>query len=136
MLDSPAYRVLSLSAHRIMSRIEVELGRHGGDKGKKNGILIVTYDDFCKYGIDRHAIGPAISELEALGFIEVKEGSAGNAIYHGPNTFRLTFRHAANGEITDGWRRIASVQEAQAIAKRARSKPRESRSPVGRNTRR
>jgi hypothetical protein len=28
MLESPAYRVLSLSAHRVISRIEIELGSH------------------------------------------------------------------------------------------------------------
>jgi hypothetical protein len=38
MLESPAYRALSLSAHRIMSRIEIELARHGG---KDNGRLAV-----------------------------------------------------------------------------------------------
>ena len=30
MLESPAYRVLSLSAHRALSRIEVEFAHHGG----------------------------------------------------------------------------------------------------------
>jgi hypothetical protein len=30
MLESPAYRALSLSAHRVLSRIEVELAHHGG----------------------------------------------------------------------------------------------------------
>jgi hypothetical protein len=30
MMESPAYRVLSLSAHRVLSRIEVEYAHHGG----------------------------------------------------------------------------------------------------------
>ena len=29
VLESPAYRALSLSAHLIISRIEIELGHHG-----------------------------------------------------------------------------------------------------------
>ena len=43
MLESPAYRALSLSAHRLLSRIEVELAHHGG---KDNGKLPVTFKDF------------------------------------------------------------------------------------------
>ena len=39
MLESPAYRTLSLSAHRVISRIEIELARHGGHD---NGRLPVT----------------------------------------------------------------------------------------------
>lgn len=35
MLESPASRVLSLSAHRVLDRIAIELGHHGGnDNGK------------------------------------------------------------------------------------------------------
>ena len=31
MLESPAYRALSVSAHRVISRIEIELASHGGN---------------------------------------------------------------------------------------------------------
>ena len=35
LIESPAYRALSLSAHRALSRIEIELAHHGGnDNGK------------------------------------------------------------------------------------------------------
>jgi hypothetical protein len=44
MMESPAYRVLSLSAHRVLSRIEVEYAHHGG---QDNGKLPVTFDDFA-----------------------------------------------------------------------------------------
>ena len=30
MLESPAYRALSLSGHRILDRIEIEMAHHGG----------------------------------------------------------------------------------------------------------
>jgi hypothetical protein len=68
MLESPAWRVLSLSAHKVFDRICIELAHHGGND---NGRLPVTYGQFMEYGIDRHAIAPAIRELEALGFVEV-----------------------------------------------------------------
>ena len=47
MLRSPAWRALSLSARRILDRIEIELADHGGTD---NGKLPVTYDDFEQYG--------------------------------------------------------------------------------------
>jgi hypothetical protein len=106
----------------VLARIEIESAHHGG---KENGRLPVTYDDFEKYGIHRHAIRPAISELVAFGFIEVTErGRAGNAEFRSPNYFRLTYRHA-RGEPGDGtheWRRLADIttDEAEAMARRAR----------------
>jgi hypothetical protein len=54
MLESPAYRALSLSAHRVLDRIQIEFAHHGGTE---NGRLPVTYDQFCEYGLHRHAIG-------------------------------------------------------------------------------
>ena len=94
MLELPAYRVLSLAAHRMLDRLDVELGHHGGTE---NGNLIVTYRQFEAYGIHKDSVGPAQRELEALGFIEITErGCAGNAGFGKPNEFRLTF-HPAEG---------------------------------------
>src|SRR5262249_33077131 len=45
MLEAPAYRALSLSAHRVISRIEIELSSHGGND---NGRLPVTKLDFME----------------------------------------------------------------------------------------
>ena len=117
MLESPAYRVLSLSAHRVLDRIEVELGHHAGID---NGRLPCTYDHFEEYGIHRHAIGPAIREAVVLGFIEVKRGSAGNAEHRAPNLFRLTYRPDYRGQQTDCWRLIKTLDDAMALATVAR----------------
>jgi hypothetical protein len=128
MLESPAWRALSLSAHRALSRIEIEHMHHGG---KENGQLPVTYDHFEEYGIHRHAIAPALRELEALGFIEITEhGVAGNADHGTPNRFRLTYVHVGRALATNEWRRIRTIEEAEAIAKAARmpvKEPRKSR---------
>ena len=76
MLESPAFRVLSLSARRVLDRLEIELAHHGG---QDNVSLPVTYEHFHEYGIHRHAIGPGIRRCVALGFVEVTEpGRAGN----------------------------------------------------------
>ena len=120
MLESPAWRALSLSGRRLLDRLEIEQSRHGGN-AKANGKLICTFDDFERYGIDRHAIAPAIRETVALGFLEIVErGRAGNAEWRRPNTFRLTYQPTRTDEPSDDWRRIASAERAVQLARQAR----------------
>lgn len=104
----------------MLSRIEIEFAAHGGTN---NGQLAVTYDDFGKYGIYRHAVAPAIREVVALGLVEVTEaGRAGNAEWRKPNVFRLTYRHTDNGPPTHEWERIETDQQAKDRAGAARPK--------------
>jgi len=124
MLESPAYRVLSLSARRVIERVEIEHAHHGG---KENGRLPVTFDHFHEYGMHRHAIAPAIREAVALGFLRITiPGRAGNAEHRTPNYFRLTFIPAKGEYGKDGngctneWRSIESIEIAEAIAVAAR----------------
>ena len=73
------------------------------------GRLPVTYEDFERYGIDRHSIAPAIREAVALGFLEVTErGRAGNAEWRRPNYFRLTYK-PAKGQHRPRNERVASI---------------------------
>jgi hypothetical protein len=121
MLNAPAYCVLSLSARRVLDRIEIELANHGG---RDNGKLPVTFDDFVRYGLDRHAIAPAIREAAALGFVNAITGRAGNGEFRNPNLFGLTYRHIiANtiAEPTDEWNRIKTREDAERIAQQARN---------------
>ena len=119
MLESPAHRVLSLSARRVINRLEIELASHGGTE---NGNLQTTYEQFVDFGIHRHSIASAIRELVALGFLEVTEkGRAGNAEFRRPNRFRITFRNTDRADATHDWRKVASAEEAQSLAKAARS---------------
>jgi hypothetical protein len=121
MLESPAYRALSLSAHRVISRVEIELAHHGGND---NGRLPVTFEDFRAYGIHHNAVAPAIREAEALGFIRVTErGRGGNSEYRQPNKFFLTFAHSRESRQsppTHDWRKIKTLEEAIEIAQAAR----------------
>jgi hypothetical protein len=84
----------------------------------------VTFQDFEDYGIHRHAIAPAIRELEALGFIRITQiGRAGNE-FRIPNKFALTHLPTNdNPSPTNGWRRIKTIEEAMAIADAARRAP-------------
>jgi hypothetical protein len=96
------------------------MAKHGGTD---NGRLPVTYDDFEAFGIHRHAIGPAIREAVALGFLQVTErGRAGNAEFRSPNYFRLTYRHSKDvlGDGSHEWRRIETMAQAIKIASEAR----------------
>jgi hypothetical protein len=133
MMESAAFRALSLSARRVLDRLEIELAHHGG---KDNGRLPVTFDDFVAYGLHRHAIGPAIREAVALGFVEItRRGRAGNAEWRLPNLFRLTYRHAKGvaGDGSHEWKSIADDAEALKLAATARAekaKPRCRTSPI------
>ena len=121
MLRSPAWAVLSLSARRILDRLEIELSAHAGEE---NGKLPVTFDDLMRFGIgNRRCIAPAIRELVALGFVEITEqGRAGNREFRRPNLFRLTYRHTGRADPTDEWKRVKTLADAEAIAREARPK--------------
>src|ERR1700675_2394885 len=100
MLESPSYQVLTLAAHKAISRIEIEHAHHGG---KDNGRLPVTYQHFEEYGVHERMIAPAVRELVALGLIEITQrGCGGNAEFRQPNLYRLTCRpaHGASGDGT------------------------------------
>jgi hypothetical protein len=128
MLRSPAYCILSLSARRVLDRLEIELADHGG---KDNGRLPVTYADFHHYGIDRHAIAPAIREVQALGFVEItRHGRAGNAEFRSPSLYRITYRHCKRYQPTDEWRRIGEA-DAKSIATAARRTSKKQKASVG-----
>ena len=120
MLESPAYRVLSLSAHRVLARVEIELKRHGGED---NGKLPITYEQFVEYGIHRHAIAPAIRECEMLGFLEAERGKAGNREYRAPSTYRLTYQAVGRARPTHDWQRTQTLKDAEAMARAARKTP-------------
>lgn len=120
MVESPAWRVASLSCRRVLDRVEIEHAHHGGND---NGKLPVTFNQFHEYGIHRHSIAPGIREAEALGFLVVTvNGRAGNAEHRTPNLFRLTYRDAEGlpGDGTHEWRRITTTEEAEQIADAAR----------------
>ena len=119
MLRSPAMGVTSLAGRRILDRLEIEMGDHGGTD---NGQLPCTYDDFERFGIHRHQIAAAIAELVALGFIEItRPGRAGNAEYRLAALYRLTYRHTAECGPTEDWKRHKTDVEAKVVAAKARA---------------
>ena len=65
MMESAAYRALSIHAYKVLDRI---LREHMAQGGKENGRLKVTWRDFKKDGVQSRRITGAIAEVEALGF--------------------------------------------------------------------
>ena len=120
MLESPAYRALSQSAHRILARLEIEHGHHAGSD---NGRLPVTFGDFEKYGMDPHSIAPAQREVQALGFAEITERGRPSKSDFGrhPHHWRLTYLQDLYGHPpTHEWRRHKTIEEARRVSNAAR----------------
>jgi hypothetical protein len=120
MMESPAWRALSLSARRCLERIEIELAHHGG---RANGELPVTYNNFVAYGVPRARIKPALAELVALGFVEMTPGRAcKNPDYGRAARFRLLFRSGIGGPSEEHrWKRLKTDAEAKLAGKLARA---------------
>ena len=131
MVESPAWRALSLSARQCLDRIEIELAHHGG---RDNGALPVTHRDFVTYGVWAGGVAEALAELEVLGFIQRKPGKAsidrakGRAAH-----FRLLCRHgrgAGPPAEDQHWKRFKTLAEADAVAKQARARVAARRKPA------
>jgi hypothetical protein len=124
MLESPAMRVLTLAERRALDRIEIEHAHHGG---ADNGKLPITYMDFERFGLHPNAIAPSLRALVALGFVEItRKGYGGGAGVRAPSLYRITYRPAwdatrRDGDGTHDYLAIKTVEEAEAVARRARS---------------
>jgi hypothetical protein len=121
MLESPAYRVLSLSGHRVLARVEIE---HLSHAGQENGRLPVTFNNFVDFGIDPHSVVPAIRECVALRFLEISRvGRAGNGEFRQATLYRLTYIHTYRPDVraTNEWQFVRTPEQAEELAKAARA---------------
>jgi hypothetical protein len=120
MLEAPALWALSRTALLILNPLETEYTKR---KRATNGRLSVPYRDLERCGLHVNAIAPALRELQALGFIQIAQGSAGNAAHRRPNLYRLTYLADAEGsDPTHDWRAIETLEQAEAIAFATRSR--------------
>jgi hypothetical protein len=118
LLKSPAYRVLNIHEHRVLTRIEIE---HAAHAGKDNGRLPVTYNDFERHGVSRKYIAPAIAALTALGLVEVTQrGRANNGEFRAPSLYRLTYLHTEQADPTNEWADIGTMAQAEEIVRSLR----------------
>lgn len=121
MVESPAYRAMSGGAHKILGRIALEHMMHAGTR---NGELIVTYNDFQRYGIRRPSVRPFLAEAIVLGFVHrTVEGRTSYGDIEGAAAqYRLTWLPTKDGaKATNEWSRYTSVEEATAAVAAARA---------------
>ena len=90
MLESGAFRSLSIHARRALDRIMLEHMQHGG---QDNGRLKVTWNDFVKFGTGRKFVKFAIGELVAVGLIAIEQPGrrAWGQDKGEPTQYRLTY---------------------------------------------
>ncbi len=100
VLESNAYRSLSVNARRAIDRLIVENGRHNR---LENGELRVSARQFHEWGVTKDCLTPAIRELEAKGLIVTRPGEAIGVLLP-PLIFRLTFYGTLDKEATNEWR--------------------------------
>jgi hypothetical protein len=135
LMESPALRILSRAAHLALMRIEIELRHHGG---RDNGKLPVTKQNFVDFGIHPRMIAPALRELEALGLIRITQhGRGGSVEFRQPNLFAVNFMCGAidtRDEITNSWKGIKTLEEAEEIASTARGAKDPAKVDYGRRT--
>jgi hypothetical protein len=89
MMQSDAWRDMSINGRRMLDLLEIEHLKHGG---YENGNLVMTYAQFVANGIRRESTPATIAELERLGWIEVTRGGYRGFARSWPHRFRLTHR--------------------------------------------
>jgi hypothetical protein len=128
LLESGAYRCLSIHGIRALNRIQIEHMAHGG---LENGRLKVTWNDFVKYGIGRRYVAFAITEITAMGIVAIERRGRK---FHGedrgdPTQYRLTYLPVSEPAnmypATNEWKRFgtSTVAAKNALKKIPNKKP-------------
>jgi hypothetical protein len=111
MIESDAWSTLSINALRVIFRVAVENMAHAGTM---NGDLVITYDDFFRFGIRRQSVKDAIDEAVAHGFIVItQEGRRSSGADRWPAHYALTWLDLKDGtpalNAWKGWRYKAPI---------------------------
>jgi hypothetical protein len=114
MLDSLAWKAMPIYARQILDRLKLE---HIFKGGIHNGELVVTYDDFERYGVRRKLIPKGIAVSVALGFIDIttKGRSARDAGGRLPSLYALTSLPRADTfqPATNRWKYIVTTEQVE-----------------------
>lgn len=130
MLESEAWAAMPLAARLVVERIAIEHLAHGGGE---NGRLIVTYDDFEKFGVRRKSIVQAIAVAVSLGWIDVVRGRRNSGPIRHPSRYRLTWLATTEDLApTNRWKTIETREQALAAVSRAKTKCSRSRIAIER----
>lgn len=127
MLESDAWRTLSIVGRRILERLMLE---HMAHRGTENGKLIATYDDLEKWGIRRKSIRGGIAEVTGRGLVVVtEEGKRSCGTDRMPARYALGWLPTADGAAAPNRWRTWQAPQAEGpsrgrIAPRNGAKPR------------
>jgi hypothetical protein len=131
MLNSPAFRVLSINERRCLDCLEYEVLV----RKLHNTNLVITYRKYEDYGVHRNRVTPSLRVLQELGFLKCTEhGRGGYGNYRRPNKWQLTYAETApkKNDATHEWRAITSQEQAEAIARLHRFHDKRKRRPPSR----
>lgn len=88
LLESDAWRGMSVNCWRLVTRLMAE---HMAHAGQMNGHLIVSYDQLVEWGIGRRLVAGAIREGEQRGLVRVRRGGKRNQVTDHLSRYTLTF---------------------------------------------
>ena len=119
MLYSPAFIALRATAKEVYIYLRSEY------KGVSKGNTVkLPYNDFEKYGVNRHTLANAIDLLECFGFISVKRGS----LEHAPSEYTLSTgwkNIKTNQDVKDAMAKYQEIQDRKKAAKELKKKLKE-----------
>ncbi len=101
LIESPAYRSLSINARRTLDRLVCE---HFRQNRLENGALRVSARQFHEWGVTKDCLTDEIKELEERGLVEVSLGEA-IGVLRAPFIFRRTFYGRPDSKPTNEWMR-------------------------------
>jgi uncharacterized protein with NRDE domain len=128
LMESPAWRTLSVNARKSLDRLIVE---HIGHGRRMNGELIATHDQFIDYGVTCDFVADALEELAYKGLIKMRKGRAGNGTAH-PTVYTLTMDGTFDGlPATNEWKKFTQA-EAKLWSEVVRKQKAEERAKIGR----
>jgi len=106
LMESLAFRSLSINARRALDRLIVENGRHNR---LENGELRVSARQFHEWGVTKDCLTPDTRELEEKELLVTTPGEVTGAL-RPPNIFRLNFFGTLEKPATNEWRKWTGQQ--------------------------
>lgn len=115
LLESTAWRSLSIHARRLIDFLLIEHLRH---RGRENGRLFAPRRQLETFGIAAHFVSTAIEETERVGLVDCRRG-----IGRRPNVYGLTWLPRGDEPPTHRWRQH-EITAKQVMADRKAAKTR------------
>jgi hypothetical protein len=108
LLESTAWRSLSINARRLLDYLMIE---HMGHAGKRNGFLLAPWRQLVAFGIGDHFVDGAVTEAERVGLVDCRRGTGKR-----PSVYALTWLPLSDGSApSNRWRHAVEPAKQQAL---------------------